>query len=162
MTSDIKKEEAISAELLAQFPFLEGNVKIQRARRIWVESSLEKFDNVFEHLVERMSFKILCTISGQDEIESFTIIYHLANKDGITANLRIKIPKTEAKWKSVGNMFPGAIFYERELVDLFGVRIEGLPPGSRYPLPDNWPEGQYPLRKDWQNSNLTSKAGDSA
>jgi Ni,Fe-hydrogenase III component G len=28
--------------------------------------------------------------------------------------------------------------------------VTGLPEGSRYPLPDNWPEGQYPLRKDWK------------
>ena len=157
MMNDIKKEEAISAELLAQFPFLEGNVRIQCVRRIWVETPADKFDNVFEHLVKRLSFKNLCTITGQDEIESFSIIYHLANKNGIIVNLKIKIPKTEARWKSVGNIFPGGIYYEREIVDLFGIQIEGLPPGSRYPLPDNWPECQYPLRKDWQPTGGTKE-----
>jgi Ni,Fe-hydrogenase III component G len=36
------------------------------------------------------------------------------------------------------------------MMDLFGMQVEGLPPGNRYPLPDDWPPNQYPLRKDWK------------
>ena len=53
-------------------------------------------------------------------------------------------------FKTVISYFPDAEIYEREVVDLFGVTIEGLPPGNSYPLPDDWPKGQYPLRKDWK------------
>jgi len=35
-----------------------------------------------------------------------------------------------------------------------GVRIQGVADGNRYPLPDGWPEGQYPLRKDWTQEML--------
>ena len=34
------------------------------------------------------------------------------------------------------------------------MQVQGLPPGNRYPLPDDWPQGQYPLRKDWNVSML--------
>ena len=34
-------------------------------------------------------------------------------------------------------------------MDLLGFQVQGLTEGSRYPLPDVWPAGQYPLRKDW-------------
>ena len=37
---------------------------------------------------------------------------------------------------------------------MFGIKVEGLPEGERYPLPDGWPEGQYPLRKDWNKDML--------
>lgn len=148
------KEEEISSQLLAQFPFLEGQIKIQRARRLWVETDPDKFDAIFESLVERFLFKILCTITGQDEGGSFLIIYHLARNDGTVLNLKVKIQKMNARWKSIGTKFPGGIIYEREIVDLLGVQFEGLPPGPRYPLPDDWPAGQYPLRKDWQATNL--------
>jgi Ni,Fe-hydrogenase III component G len=157
--ADTTKEKVISAELLAQFPFLEGHVRIQRERRLWVESPLDKFDAVFERMVEVLGFRILCTMSGTDFGDAFGIIYHLANSDGIVANLTIKIPKADPRWKSVVNKFPGAVNYEREITDLFGVGIEGLPPGSRYPLPDDWPEGQYPLRKDWQGLDSLPKEG---
>jgi Ni,Fe-hydrogenase III component G len=42
-------------------------------------------------------------------------------------------------------------------MDLLGIKVEGLPEGRRYPLPDNWPQGQYPLRKDWDPSVLDKK-----
>lgn len=153
------KEEEISAELLAQFPFLEGRIKIQRARRLWLEAAPDKFDAVFARLVEKSGFRILCTITGLDEGDSFAFIYHLARDDGTMANLKTKIPKTNPKWKSVGTKFPGGIIYEREIADLLGVEFEGLPPGPRYPLPDGWPAGQYPLRKDWQKSDVARKEG---
>jgi len=162
MMNDIKKEEAISAELLTEFPFLGGNVNIQRARRLWVETPADKFDAVFRQIIDRFSFRILCTITGQDEKDFFSIIYHLSNDNGIILNLKVKVQKSNPKWKSIGAQFPGGIIYEREIADLFGIQIEGLPPGSRYPLPDNWPKCQYPLRKDWQNTSLTSKAGGNA
>ena len=49
-----------------------------------------------------------------------------------------------------GAAYAGAQVYERELVDLFGAQVEGLPPGNRYPLTDDWPTDEHPLRKDWK------------
>lgn len=160
--TETKKEETIVAELLAQFPFLEGQIKIQRARRLWLEAPADKFDAVFERLVDGLGFRILCTITGQDEGESFSFIYHLAKEDGPVANLKTKILKTSAKWKSIGAKFPGGVIYEREIADLLGVQFEGLPPGPRYPLPDDWPQDQYPLRKDWPNTGVLPKEGGGA
>ena len=36
---------------------------------------------------------------------------------------------------------------------MFGVKVEGLPAGRHYPLPEDWPQGEYPLRKDWKPKN---------
>jgi Ni,Fe-hydrogenase III component G len=146
-------EENITSELVGQFPFLDGKIRTQRARRLWVETDPDKFEAVFGRLFDQLSFKILCTITGQDEGGSFSIIYHLAKDDGTVLNLKVMIPKTSPKWKSIGDKFPGGIIYEREIADLLGVEFEGLPPGPRYPLPDGWPEGQHPLRKDWPPAN---------
>jgi Ni,Fe-hydrogenase III component G len=63
-------------------------------------------------------------------------------------NVKTRSPKGSTV-KSVTPYFPSADLYERELQDLLGARIEGLGPGPRYPLPDDWPEGEHPLLKDW-------------
>ena len=45
----------------------------------------------------------------------------------------------------------------------FGLRngaqhqVHGLPEGPSFPLPDCWPEGQYPLRKEWNPAYFNKK-----
>jgi Ni,Fe-hydrogenase III component G len=68
----------------------------------------------------------------------------------ILINLKTSAPKENPQIKSITQYFPSAEIYERELVDLFGAKVEGLAPGNRYPLTDDWPPGEYPLRKDWK------------
>ena len=49
---------------------------------------------------------------------------------------------------SVTPFVPACVWGERELRDMFGLIPEGLPDRRRLVLPDDWPSGLYPLRKD--------------
>jgi len=140
---------AIAAELQAKFSLPEGALKVQRATRLWVEVDRETFPKVFDHVVKGMGFSILCTITGLDLGTDLGFIYHLARDGGIMANLKTRAPKGESM-QSVTPYFPGADIYESELQDLLGARIEGKPVSPRYPLPEDWPQGDYPLLKDWK------------
>jgi Ni,Fe-hydrogenase III component G len=74
-------------------------------------------------------------------------------------NVEINAPRSNPVIQSVTKIFPSADLYERELVDLLGLKIEGLAEGFRYPLTDDWPKDQYPLRKDWkQDPNMKTGA----
>jgi len=147
-------EEEVQQELIKSFNFLDGKIRISRIRRIFFEMPVDKLEEVLEFLMDKIHFNILCTITGLDEGITIGILYHLTRKDGVIINLKISIPKDNPKIKTITNYFPGAEYYERELVDLLGAEVEGLPEGPRYPLPDGWPEGQYPLRKDWKSDML--------
>ncbi len=109
-----------------------------------------------------MEFSILCTITGLDLGDKLGVIYHLARVDGTVLNLSTSVSKEEPVIQSVTPYFPAADAYEREMVDLLGMQVQGLPPGYRYPLPDGWPEGQYPLRKDWNAGMLEKDKGEHA
>jgi len=141
--------QGIAAELQSRFSLPEGALKVQRATRLWIETDRESFPPVFDHLVKGMGFSILCTITGLDLGADLGFIYHLAKDGGIMANVKTRCPKGQSI-KTVTPYFPGADIYERELVDLLGAVVEGLGPGARYPLPEDWPEGEHPLLKDWK------------
>jgi len=64
--------------------------------------------------------------------------------------VKVKTPRANPVIPSVLPVFPVATSYERELEDMLGIKIQGLPPGRRYPLPEDFPVDQYPLRKDWK------------
>ena len=144
-------EENVQKELSTRFDFLSDKIKLQRPRRIFVEVPAEKFIEVFEFAIKDMNISTLCAITGYDDGLKLNFIYHLASDKGIVLNLRINTPREKPFIKTVTKYFPSADLYERELMDLLGAQVEGLPAGRRYPLPEDWPQGEYPLRKDWKN-----------
>ena len=147
------KEQKIADAITNKFDFLKDNCQIIRERRITIQLSSEKVMEVFDFLKNTLGFDQLCTITGLDCYDFFQAIYHIANSDGIIINVKLNIPKEKPVINTVSSIYNGSLFYERELKDLFGIEVEGLPAGRRYPLPDGWPEGQYPLRKDWKHDS---------
>jgi Ni,Fe-hydrogenase III component G len=146
----VTAEEQVIQDLVAKFPFLQGKTRIQRARRMWVETPPESFAEVLAYLSRDTGFSILCTITGIDQGATLAALYHLARESGAVLTLSTAVPRDKPVIRTVTAQFPSADAYERELVDLLGFQVEGLAPGKRYPLPDGWPEGQHPLRKDWK------------
>ena len=144
------KEENIQSELIKKFGFLEGKITVRRARRIFAEVPLENFNEVFEYALKNLSFVMLCTITGLDETQTLGFIYHIAREDGIMLNIKVSVDRNDPVIKTITGYFPGADIYERELMDLLGTKVQGLPEGTRYPLSDDWPAGEYPLRKNWK------------
>lgn len=146
----MSREESIKENLIDKFSYLGNSINLPRPRRISIEVSLDNFLPVFAFLAKDMQFSHLCTITGLDEQDNLAFIYHLAGAEGVMINLKTSAPKSNPLIKSVTEYFPGAEIYERELVDLFGAKVSGLPPGNRYPLTDDWPAEEHPLRKDWK------------
>jgi Ni,Fe-hydrogenase III component G len=155
----LEHEETLKNAILAAFPALAPGLTVQRARRLWLEVPREDFLAVLDFLTESLGVVNLCTITGLDEGDRFGALYHLARQDGVVLNVKVPIPKEDPRIRSVTGRYPGAVFYERELVDLLGIVVEELPVGPRYPLRDDWPSGSFPLRKDW---NAELPAGDAA
>ena len=146
----LSKETTIQEELTKRFDSLKDKVRVQRSRRLFAQVPAAEVPAVFDYAVKDLHFTILCTISGVDEGATLGLIYHLAQEGGIVLSLATSVPKDKPVLKSVASYFPAADAYEREVNDLLGFQIEGLPAGNRYPLPDDWPAGQYPLRKEWK------------
>jgi membrane-bound hydrogenase subunit beta len=146
--------EKIKNELESKFSYLKDQVKLQRERRLWAEVPRDKFFEVFDWAVMKAGFSILGTITGLDEGTGIGLLYFVAAPDGKVLGLKTKIAKDGGRMKSITGYFPSGAIYEREIIDLLGAEFEGLPQGLSYPLPDGWPKGQYPLRKDWDASVL--------
>jgi len=154
----MSQEEIIVSQFCQEFPLLGENIRIARPRRIFVLVNYGDFARLFDFAVKQAELNSLCAITGLDEGENLAVMYHLAHKNGVVVSIKTVVPKNEPVLKSTINYFPSAEVYERELVDLFGFRVEGLPPGSRYPLTDDWPNEEHPLRKDWHPKTETPHA----
>jgi membrane-bound hydrogenase subunit beta len=146
----MSEENNIQQQLVEKFSCLKDKITVQRVRRLFADVPFANFAEVFDWAVTKLGFTILATITGLDEGPALGVIYHIARTDGTVLNLHTSVPREKPVLKTITAYFPAAEAYERELVDLLGMQVDGLPAGSRYPLPDDWPANQFPLRKDWK------------
>lgn len=57
--------------------------------------------------------------------------------------------ENDCAFRSITPDIPAAQWYEREIMDMFGLVAEGHPDPRRLVLHDSFPSSSYPLRKDW-------------
>jgi Ni,Fe-hydrogenase III component G len=140
--------EAIIQRINAEIKDKVQEVSLAAPLRINVKVAREQLLTVLRYLKEQFGFTHLATITGLDAGESFEVIYHMASNLA-TVNVRILTPRSDPKIPSVCTVIAGAILYERELQDMFGLVVENIPDPRPLLLADDWPAGEYPLRKDW-------------
>lgn len=144
-------EQGVLDRLQERFPGLDMTEAKTAIRRVYVSVPEETFLDALRFAAEDMGFNHLCTITGLDTGEGYEFLYHVANGEGIVLTLKYRTRGGNGvEIPTVLPIYAGATFYERELEGLLGVTVVGLPQGRQYPLPDNWPKGQYPMRKDWK------------
>jgi len=150
----MEKENEIVEELK---DFLKENlvkVTIPKKRRIFVYIKKDALKEAMKYLVKDLKFKHLSTITGVDFGEEIEVIYHLSYKGSIMLSARLAVSKKNPNIPTITDLIPGAVLYEREVHDLLGVDFEGHPDLSPLMLPEKWPKGVYPLRKEYQLKHL--------
>lgn len=87
--------------------------------------------------------------SGEGHLEA---LYHFAFGPEITT-LRVKLPYENPMIPTICQLIPAASLFERELQELMGITVENTPNPDRLILPEDWPDGVYPLRKAFTGFN---------
>ena len=104
---------------------------------------------------------VLGAITGLDAREAgFEVLYHFCAGPAVVT-LRVRTPRAAASVPSVHKLVPAAVLFERELSEMFGINIAGAANPERLFLPDDWPQGIFPLRKDFAPETLAGTASES-
>jgi Ni,Fe-hydrogenase III component G len=135
-------------EIRLKEAFPESQVTLGPNGRFWVTLTPEGLIPAVNTLREKFSIIQLAVIVGEDMRDSFLGNYVFTGSKVVV--LQVKIDHEKPEVPSLANMIPGAMVYERELLDLFGITPVGHPDLRRQAVPDDWPAGIYPLRKDVQ------------
>jgi len=89
--------------------------------------------------------------SGVDTPTAMEILYHWAF-DGadLVVTLRTHLPRDRPEIDSIAPICKAAEWIEREMWELLGITFHGHPDMRHLLLDDDWPEGSYPLRRDYR------------
>ncbi|RKY62751.1 MAG: hypothetical protein DRP95_00780 [Candidatus Latescibacterota bacterium] len=120
-------------------------------KRVYITVAPEDAFDMCKYVFEECGGR-LATASGVDTPDGIEILYHFGmDGQGMVLTVKTKIPTREnPKIKSIATFLPGAVWIEREIHEMLGVEFEGHPDMRRLLLPDDWPEGVYPLRRDFK------------
>jgi Ni,Fe-hydrogenase III component G len=92
----------------------------------------------------------LSAITGMDAPANngMELLYQFC-EGAVVTTLRVAVPYDKPVVPSVCSVIPSATLYEREIIEMLGITIEGTPNTDKLLLPDDWPDGVYPLRKEF-------------
>lgn len=129
-------------------------MKNPRESRIFLRVKKEAFRETLEYVVGNLGFKHLSTITGVDLGTEIELLYHMVLNDAIVLTLGFSVPKEKPTTRTITDLVPSAVLYEREVHEMLGVDFEGHPNLIPFVLPEGWPQDVYPLRKDRQFEEL--------
>lgn len=103
-------------------------------------------------LRDKYDFELLSALTASDywpqQSPRFHVIYQLSSiARNITIQLRVPLNGDQPKIPTATRVYDVANWRERELLDMFGIEIEGHPDPRRILMPEDT-EG-HPLRKDF-------------
>ncbi len=98
----------------------------------------------------------LSSVIGNDERRlngAFALYYvlsmeHERPEENFWLTIKALVPPEKLEFPSVTPLVPAAAWYERDVRDLLGIHPVNHPDPRRLVLPDDWPDGLHPLRKD--------------
>jgi Ni,Fe-hydrogenase III component G len=87
----------------------------------------------------------LSVITALDNGKDLEMLYHFSVKKEVIT-IRVEIPKSKPEVISITPEFPAAVLYEREAMDMIGVKVLEHPDPRKLLLPEDMQE--HPLRRD--------------
>lgn len=120
-------------------------------KRVYIEIKPESLAEVATYVFKELEARFNIA-SGLDARRHMEILYHFTIEEiNLVISLRVKLEKTKKlEVDSLALVFEGANWIEREIHELLGIDFKGHPDLRKLLLPDNWPEGVYPLRRDYK------------
>jgi len=118
-------------------------------KRIYVEIKPESITKLSEFIFRNLGARFNIA-SGVDVRYHIEILYHFTIEEiNLLISVRVKLPKDKLEIDSIANIIKGANWIEREINEMLGINFKGHPNLKKLLLPDEWPEGIYPLRRDY-------------
>lgn len=149
--------------LTEQFPDILGKLQEHIPGQLIAVLPREELPKVTKYAVNQLGARFVITVATdqRDKTGDFGISYILAfDEEKQLLVLHSNLPADDPRIESVTPDVPAANWAEREAYDLVGIVPEGHPDPRRLVLPDDFPAGIHPLRKEYAyNVRFPSEPG---
>ena len=126
------------------------SVTKKSAKRAYIDIYPKDIQEIVRYVFKDMALRFN-TASGVDDFDALEILYHFTHDPSdITISIRAMMKdRQDPHIDTITTITRSAWWIERELHELFGIEFNGNSDLRPLLLPDDWPKGVYPLRKDF-------------
>lgn len=119
-------------------------------KRIYIEVYPKDIVEVSRYLFKDLGMRFNIA-SGVDDFDELEILYHFCyDQSGVIVTVRVTLEdKDSPHIDTITTVTKSAWWIEREIHELFGIEFDGNEDLRPLLLPDDWPKGVYPLRKNF-------------
>jgi Ni,Fe-hydrogenase III large subunit/Ni,Fe-hydrogenase III component G len=145
-------EKELTRGLVAAFSGDIIKSTIANSNEIYLEIRPEKIREIALYINRQLACPLVSMFANDERNiwGSFAIYYVFGERNqGLLLILKTMINPEKPSFSSISADIPAAGLYEREINDLFGLFPSGHPHPKRLVFHGNWPDGEYPLRKDF-------------
>ena len=149
--NDLPSVTGIVAEVQERFGDRLDAVRVCRRDEIYFDAKMDLVAGFSGHLYKKWDARLVSVFA--DDVREQENVFHLYYVYALDAAraffiLRVPVPPDKPEFTSLTNAIPAANWQEREIQDLFGLKLIGHPNPGRCALHDDWPN-VHPLRKDF-------------
>lgn len=142
----MKAEETVNRIRGALGPHLQ-DFEQRSETRVYLEVAPETVTEASRLMFEEVGARLQIA-TGVDTGSGLEVMYHWAlDREECVVTVRTLLPYETAQLDSIATICPAAEWIEREMWELLGIEFAGHPDLRHLLLSDDWPEGNYPLRK---------------
>jgi NADH-quinone oxidoreductase subunit C len=142
--------DGIISDLTSRFGSKILNADKRSPKRAYIDMWPKDVKEIVKYIFKDARFRFN-TASAVDDFDALEIIYHFSHDEsGITISFRALLKdKQDPHIDTITDITRAAWWIEREIHELFGIEFDGNSDLRPLLLPDDWPKGVYPLRKDF-------------
>ena len=143
--------QPILADLTERFGARIESVEAARPNEVYCHAHAELVPGFCAQLYKKWHGRLVSLFAddarAQDGVFYIYYVFALSSRHGFII-LRVPVPPEQPQFTSLTNALHAVNWQEREIQDLFGLKLVGHPNPRRCALHDDWPE-VHPLRRDF-------------
>ena len=125
-------------------------VQEKSARRIFLDIAPDDVVETSRLMIDDLQARFQIA-TGVDTPTAIEVMYHWAlDHLGCVLTVRTRLDRQTPEIESIAPFCTAAEWIEREMWELLGIRFRNHPDMRHLLLSDDWPEGKYPLRRDYE------------
>ena len=142
----------ITTEIASALNVAEHRIRTIRAGEVAIEVAAADLPSIADAAVQNATARLHSLFAADERARRGCFVVHQVwSLPRLATFLSVSAPvnPAEPSFPSIAARYPAANWFEREVMDYFGLVPEGHPNPERVALHDDWPDGAWALRKDF-------------